>query len=40
MPATMEEKHPNWSLGLPKPIEDLMSGELAARIAKALSRDE
>ncbi len=40
MPATMEDKHPNWSLALPKPIEELMSGKLAARIAKALRRED
>ena len=39
MPATMEDKHPNWSLALPKPIEEMMSGKLAARIAKALRRE-
>jgi 4-alpha-glucanotransferase len=36
MPATTGDINPNWSLALPKPIEDLMSGELAGRIGRAL----
>lgn len=39
MPATMEDQNPNWSLALPKPIEDLMSSELPMQIASALRRD-
>jgi 4-alpha-glucanotransferase len=36
MPATTSESNPNWSLALPEPIEDLMTGELAGRIGRAL----
>ncbi|MDQ2843939.1 MAG: 4-alpha-glucanotransferase [Acidobacteriota bacterium] len=38
MPATMSDKHPNWSIALPVPIEDLMQAELPRRIAAALQR--
>lgn len=37
MPATSDE-WPNWSLALPRPIEDLMRDPLAQRIAKALGK--
>ena len=36
MPATTGEKHPNWSIALPEPIETLMAKPLAANIASAL----
>ena len=38
VPATTADNNPNWSLALPLPIEDLMAGELPARIAAELSR--
>jgi 4-alpha-glucanotransferase len=38
MPATTCEQHPNWSMALPTSIEELMSGEIPARIAAALRR--
>ena len=37
MPATSTE-WPNWSLALPRPIEDVMRAPLAARIARALAK--
>lgn len=37
MPGTVDE-WPNWSLALPRPIEDLESAPLADEIARALSR--
>lgn len=38
MPATTPDQHPNWSLALPFPIEDLMASNLPGRIARALKR--
>lgn len=38
IPATVSSQNPNWSIGLPMPIEDLMASQLPARIAAALSR--
>lgn len=38
VPATMSDKNPNWSIGLPKPIEEIMAAELPQRIAAALKR--
>jgi 4-alpha-glucanotransferase len=38
IPATLEDRNPNWSLALPVPIEDLMRAELPGRIARALRR--
>ncbi len=38
VPATMSDKNPNWSLALPKKIEELMEAELPKRIANALKR--
>ncbi len=38
VPATTPDQNPNWSLALPMPIEELMAGELPARIAAELSR--
>lgn len=38
VPATMEDKNPNWSIALPVPIEELMKAELPKRIAEALQR--
>jgi 4-alpha-glucanotransferase len=38
VPATMSDKNPNWSIALPKTIEELMEAELPKRIAKALKR--
>jgi 4-alpha-glucanotransferase len=38
MPATTCEQNPNWSMALPISIEELMSGEIPARIAAALRR--
>jgi 4-alpha-glucanotransferase len=38
MPATTDER-PNWSIPLPKPIEELVEDPLARRIGRALSRD-
>ena len=40
MPATTEDKRPNWSIALPLPIEDLMVAKLPKTIAAALSRDD
>ncbi len=38
IPATLEDKNPNWSLALPVPLEELMEAELPGRIALALHR--
>ncbi len=38
MPATTSEQNPNWSMALPINIEELMSGEIPARIAAVLRR--
>ena len=38
MPATMSDKHPNWSIALPVPLEDLIASPLPARIAAGLRR--
>jgi 4-alpha-glucanotransferase len=40
MPATTEDKNPNWSIALPCPIEELMERKLPDRIAAALRRSE
>ena len=39
MPATKPDQHPNWSIGLPMPIEDLMQAELPRKIAHVLKRE-
>ncbi len=39
MPATRADQHPNWSIALPIPLEELMERELPRRIAAALARD-
>ncbi len=38
LPATMSDKNPNWSIALPKPIDELINGQLCSRIAAALRR--
>jgi 4-alpha-glucanotransferase len=38
LPATTNDKNPNWSIALPAPIESLMEQELPRRIAKVLAR--
>ena len=38
LPATMSDKNPNWSIALPTPIDELITGELCSRIAAALRR--
>ncbi|MBV8898466.1 MAG: 4-alpha-glucanotransferase [Acidobacteriaceae bacterium] len=40
MPATNSDQHPNWSIALPLPIEELMESELPRQIAEVLKRDE
>ncbi len=40
VPATLEDKNPNWSLALPMAIDDLMAAELPRRIAAALQRND
>jgi 4-alpha-glucanotransferase len=40
IPATMNDKNPNWSLALPMPIEQLMEAKLPKAIAGFLRRDE
>jgi 4-alpha-glucanotransferase len=40
MPATMGDQNPNWSLALPRPIEDLMKAELPRKIASILEDRE
>jgi 4-alpha-glucanotransferase len=39
IPATTPEQHPNWSIALPLPIEDLMETPLPRKIAAVLRRD-
>jgi 4-alpha-glucanotransferase len=39
MPATMSDQHPNWSIALPIPIEELMENALPRKIADVLKRD-
>jgi 4-alpha-glucanotransferase len=39
MPATNCDQHPNWSIALPRPIEELMESELPRKIAGVLRRD-
>lgn len=39
MPATMPDQHPNWSIALPMPVEDLMDTALPRKIADVLKRD-
>ena len=39
VPATMSDKNPNWSIALPKSIEEIMEAELPKRIAEALKRN-
>lgn len=39
IPATLEDKNPNWSLALPRPIEELMEEALPKRIAGYLRRE-
>ncbi len=38
MPATMADKHPNWSISLPKPIEEIEKDSLVRRVASVLLR--
>ena len=38
MPATSSDQHPNWSIALPVPIEEIMTAELPRRIAATLQR--
>ncbi len=38
MPATRVDQHPNWCVGLPLPIEELMERDLPKQIAAALAR--
>jgi len=38
IPATMPDQHPNWSIALPLPIEDLMETQLPRKIANVLKR--
>jgi 4-alpha-glucanotransferase len=40
VPATMPDQNPNWSLALPRPIEDLMRAELPKKIASILQGRE
>lgn len=40
VPATMSDKNPNWSIALPKPIEELIASDLPKRIAEALKRGD
>lgn len=37
IPATTNDKNPNWSLALPKPIEEIMTAPLASKISRVLS---
>ena len=39
MPATNSDQHPNWSIALPVPLEDLMQSPLPRKIADALKRE-
>jgi 4-alpha-glucanotransferase len=39
MPATLGDKHPNWSRALPVTIEELQQSELPRKIASALRRN-
>lgn len=38
MPATMGDKHPNWSIALPKPLEEIEQDPLVRRVASVLLR--
>jgi 4-alpha-glucanotransferase len=38
LPGTVAEQRPNWSIALPKPIEDLVEDRGVARLVAALSR--
>jgi 4-alpha-glucanotransferase len=38
IPATSSDQHPNWSIALPVPLEDVVTAELPRRIAEALQR--
>jgi 4-alpha-glucanotransferase len=39
VPATTADQHPNWSIALPLPIEDLIRTPLPRKIANVLNRD-
>ena len=36
IPATSSEQHPNWSIALPVPLEEILTAELPRRIAETL----
>lgn len=38
MPGTAGDRWPNWRLGLPRPLEDLLASPLADRLSRLLSR--
>lgn len=38
MPATIPDQHPNWSMALPMPIEELMQSALPRKISDVLKR--
>ena len=38
MPATMGDKHPNWSIALPRPLEEIEQDPLVRRVASVLLR--
>jgi 4-alpha-glucanotransferase len=38
MPATTEEKRPNWSIALPKSLEEIMADPLVEEIGEKLAR--
>ena len=38
IPATSSDQHPNWSIALPVPLEEVMASESARRIATTLQR--
>jgi 4-alpha-glucanotransferase len=40
IPATLNDKNPNWSLALPMPIEEFMEAKLPNAIAELLSREK
>jgi 4-alpha-glucanotransferase len=38
MPGTRADRWPNWSLALPRPLEDVLKSPLAERLAEVLRR--
>jgi 4-alpha-glucanotransferase len=38
IPATSSDQHPNWSIALPVPLEEIVTAELPRRIAETLQR--